>query len=560
MDGNAGSASVTGHAVGVGARRTGRSGRCGATSRGPGRAGRRRAGRAGSVAPRPGPRRPRGSGAGRVRAVRRDGRADGRRARRRGLPACCGPCPGSSPARAGRDGCSSSSALLHLLIQAHRGLTGSTGTGRDRTVPGRLSGQQGRRARQPGGERPLARARAWWTPSSTGWRPAGSGCTAPTTGRWALLLSFAPPGGFLDATVLAGERLARGAALLPGLRPVPGAGRRARTSTTRAAGRPAAPESLAEVQRRFAELLAADPVGDPDAGGVSAARRSGRPARGSAWRLRDATGRPASSSGCRASRGRCWPARAAARSPIFGEWNAARVPAAQRAAGRQGRRSAPRARPGGVMSTRWSDVVTAALLGTDRRPVPDTCRRLGRPGSERRDPATRCWIYAARHRASRCGPVLGCRRCRRADRRPRPETVAPAAGAGACWAGCWPDRDRVDQRLAGAGRDSGSGSEPTIWSAVLVLAARRLTSTGPCSPGLGARGIWFCDQNPQWHLARRRSVPTLHRRCAGLRAAERHATGRRTRRGGAGRLDPIGQLRLEIHQAFADRDHQEPQP
>ena len=46
-----------------------------------------------------------------------------------------------------------------------------------------------------------------------------------TTRRWPLLLSFAPPGGFLDDLVAPGQAAARAPALLPGLGAVPGAGR-----------------------------------------------------------------------------------------------------------------------------------------------------------------------------------------------------------------------------------------------------------------------------------------------------------------------------------------------
>jgi SWIM zinc finger len=78
-----------------------------------------------------------------------------------------------------------------------------------------------------------------------------------TSGRWAVIMSFAPPGGMLDATVMAGHMLhAR-------LHFYPGAGQfRAligdRTSATAGPTMPPA-ESFAEVRARFAQLVASDP-------------------------------------------------------------------------------------------------------------------------------------------------------------------------------------------------------------------------------------------------------------------------------------------------------------
>ncbi len=107
------------------------------------------------------------------------------------------------------------------------------------------------------------------------------------TGRWAMLLSFAPPGGALDSEVVAGHRL-RGR-----LHFYPGAGQvRAlvgdRTSTRGAATFPVA-QPLANAQRRWAELLAADPWSHRMPTAVSAAPIQPERA-GESWRLRDADG------------------------------------------------------------------------------------------------------------------------------------------------------------------------------------------------------------------------------------------------------------------------------
>lgn len=77
------------------------------------------------------------------------------------------------------------------------------------------------------------------------------------TGRWAMLLSFAPPGGALDATAMAGERLDAQ------LHFYPGSGQfRALVGERFAVPSEVAfpePQTLTVAQRRFAELLAADP-------------------------------------------------------------------------------------------------------------------------------------------------------------------------------------------------------------------------------------------------------------------------------------------------------------
>ena len=107
------------------------------------------------------------------------------------------------------------------------------------------------------------------------------------TGRWAMLLSFTPPGGTLTSEVVAGQRM--GAML----HFYPGAGHRALVGHRFSpAGRLSfpEPETLAAVQKRFATLLAADPWADR----MPAVVR-GTPLRPSAagqpWRLRDPAGK-----------------------------------------------------------------------------------------------------------------------------------------------------------------------------------------------------------------------------------------------------------------------------
>ncbi len=106
------------------------------------------------------------------------------------------------------------------------------------------------------------------------------------TGRWAVLLSFAPPGGLLSSEVVAGDQLSAT------LHFYPGAGQLRALVGERAdlAGDPVVPAaaSWAEVQQRFAELLAADPWASRMPAAVAV---TPIPARGDEpWRLRDRAG------------------------------------------------------------------------------------------------------------------------------------------------------------------------------------------------------------------------------------------------------------------------------
>ncbi len=141
-----------------------------------------------------------------------------------------------------------------------------------------------------------------------------------TTGRWALLLSFAPPGGFLDDSVKAGQRLRAD------LHFYPGSGQyRALVGEQRDVVQPAGPpppQTYADLQERFADLIAADPWAARMPAVVRAAAvPPERP--GARWRLREAGG---------AYRevvelaGEPWPLFARSLGepvPIFGEWGPA---------------------------------------------------------------------------------------------------------------------------------------------------------------------------------------------------------------------------------------------
>src|SRR5918997_306508 len=138
-----------------------------------------------------------------------------------------------------------------------------------------------------------------------------------TTRRWALLLSFAPPGGFLDDSVAAGQRLHANLHFYPGsgqYRALLGE----RWDILQPVG-PPEPETYAELLERFADLLAADPWATRMPAVVQAAAvPPDRP--GGRWRLREDSG---------AYRelvelaGEPWPLFArslGAPTPVFGEW------------------------------------------------------------------------------------------------------------------------------------------------------------------------------------------------------------------------------------------------
>jgi len=102
--------------------------------------------------------------------------------------------------------------------------------------------------------------------------------------RWALIMSFAPPGGPLDDTVMAGHLLHARLHFYPGsgqFRALVGE----QTSATAGPTMPPA-ESFAEVRARFAQLVAADPWAARMPAVISAAPIP----RTTPWRLRDSSG------------------------------------------------------------------------------------------------------------------------------------------------------------------------------------------------------------------------------------------------------------------------------
>ena len=138
-----------------------------------------------------------------------------------------------------------------------------------------------------------------------------------TTRRWALLLSFAPPGGLLDDSVAAGQQLRAT------LHFYPGSGQyRALVGEASEVIGPAAtpaPETYAELADRFADLLAADPWATRMPAVISAAAMSPDRPRGR-WRLRESGGEYREVVDLP---GEPWPLLARTLgepTPIFGEW------------------------------------------------------------------------------------------------------------------------------------------------------------------------------------------------------------------------------------------------
>ena len=148
----------------------------------------------------------------------------------------------------------------------------------------------------------------------------------------------------------------------------------------------------------------------------------------------------------------------------------------------------------------WDDLVTAGLLGTDRRPVPDGLPPVwaGRGTDPSEDPTGAVLALAARHRAAvRAGARLPAG--------PAPDHAPPG--------GPEPAPPDAQQRLADAlatgvagvvnevltALVEHGGMAPEHWTAAATVAAgsprvdRQLLTAA-----LGVRGVWFVRQNPQW--------------------------------------------------------------
>jgi hypothetical protein len=148
----------------------------------------------------------------------------------------------------------------------------------------------------------------------------------------------------------------------------------------------------------------------------------------------------------------------------------------------------------------WDDLVTVALLGTDRRPVPDTLPAAwaGASTEPSADPTGTVLAYAARHRAAvRAGARLPTvpepDTAPAADREPAPEDaqqrLADALATGSA--------RTVNESLAALVELGGMASEH--WAAAVTVAVGSpRVDRAALAAALGVRGIWFVDRNPQW--------------------------------------------------------------
>ncbi|SDS88949.1 hypothetical protein SAMN04488543_2587 [Friedmanniella luteola] len=146
----------------------------------------------------------------------------------------------------------------------------------------------------------------------------------------------------------------------------------------------------------------------------------------------------------------------------------------------------------------WSEVVTVALLGTDRRPLPPEV--LTASAADGEAPASAVLLdhavrQRARHRAAR--PLGRCPAPPQA-----PDDPAPWASAAA--------QELLTRLLArpvpellnawlGAAAARGVRPAPEHWTELAAFAATRPDlDRGVLAQALGAQGVWFVRQNPAW--------------------------------------------------------------
>lgn len=147
----------------------------------------------------------------------------------------------------------------------------------------------------------------------------------------------------------------------------------------------------------------------------------------------------------------------------------------------------------------WSELVTTALLGTDRRPLPPELLEANGHGVPGRDPAGILLSAGARHRAvARASAPL--QRCSAAPTAPPPDLPdAPQAA-----------QELLHQMLAkplpelvnawlAAAQVRAVRAAPQDWSDLAALAGRRADYDRQLlARAVGRQGSWFLDQNPDW--------------------------------------------------------------
>jgi hypothetical protein len=148
----------------------------------------------------------------------------------------------------------------------------------------------------------------------------------------------------------------------------------------------------------------------------------------------------------------------------------------------------------------WDDVVTTALIGTDRRPLPDELPSGWSAELDQAvDPAHAVLSLAARHRAvTRAGARLpSCAPGPAAP--PNREPVASRAAHEILIRLLSPPQIDLLNLWLIAAADHGQCASAAYWTPLATVAARTAELDRPLlSRVLGSRGVWFIEQNPQW--------------------------------------------------------------
>jgi hypothetical protein len=148
----------------------------------------------------------------------------------------------------------------------------------------------------------------------------------------------------------------------------------------------------------------------------------------------------------------------------------------------------------------WEDVVTTGLIGTDRRPVPEsTSASWGIKLDQTVDPAHAVLTLAARHRAvARASELLPT--CPAGAVAPPNQLPVASPAAHEILAGLLapPQIDLLNLWLLAAVRCD-QGVSAAYWTPLAMLAARSpdLDRTALVK-AVGDRGVWFIEQNPHW--------------------------------------------------------------
>jgi len=167
----------------------------------------------------------------------------------------------------------------------------------------------------------------------------------------------------------------------------------------------------------------------------------------------------------------------------------------------------------------WEDVVATGLIGTDRRPPPDTVpASWGLEPDRALDPAHLMLTLAARRRAvARAGNQLPSCPPGAVAPASRTPVASPAAQEILARLLSPPQVDLLNLwlRAAAAHRVCASSSH---WTPLAMVAARTSElDRSALATAIGDRGVWFIEQNPQWA----RLAKVLHARDGVSRQPER---------------------------------------